>query len=140
MSAPPNPYNAIVLYLRANADVAAITTNGFVAELPQSLMNTEAPTAYTITPAGGVPNALDNSPVRQVRFDVKAWSQRPEDAFALADTIYLALKRLWQYVDVNGCMVYNVVAALPYSSREQNDWPVSQLLGNTARVSILRAS
>lgn len=126
MAVPPRPRGAIVAYLAADADVAALAgTRIYGAELPGEEAANMPRYAVVVQSAGGLGDR-SYSPQYNARFDVFAYGATPAEAEELQYACIQALKRLEREV-INSTILYSATReAGPNPGRTQTSyWPFS---------------
>lgn len=134
-----NPRAALIHYLLANTDIAALVETRIWPELPEKEAQQQARAAIVITESGGGtigPGAESYADWENTRMDILCFGKDPYEASNLQRTVTVVLKRMertvvrWTF-KVNGVstqmetvLVDATITGGPISGRDPDtDWP-----------------
>lgn len=125
----PNPLEALVVFLKADAAVAALVdTRVYGAELPPSEATAQPRKCVVVTASGGGgagPGDRSYMRVARIRFDVKAYAETPYAAWEVHLATLDALKHMERSVN-NATLLHNAtISGGPNQLRDPDlDWPL----------------
>ncbi len=125
----PDPVEALVVYLRADAEVAAMVVGRvYGAELPPQEAAQMPRKAVVVTAAGGGatgPGARSYLPLGTVRMDVRCYGETQYEAMKVWRAVHRALKRLGRQVQGQALVHAVYEEAGPLQTREPEvGWPL----------------
>lgn len=126
MTAPPDPLSALITFLKADVDLAAlVSTRVFGDELPAGQTTAMPRKCVVVEPSGGtqsIGRAYQN--YGDGRFDIKSYGETPFEAARVQLAVYGAMKALRRKTHSGVLLHWAIRSGGPLPLRDPDtDWP-----------------